>query len=236
KSGIRLDWIRRLRITLGTARRIQYLHDLANPPIIHRDIKTNNILLDERLTAKVADFGLSKPMDDSEKGHVTTQVKGTMGYMDPEYYMTQQLTENSDIYSFGVVMLEMITARSPIEKGKYIVREVKQAMDRTKELYNLHGILDPVIGLNSTAPKSLEKFVDLALRCLEETGFLRPAMSEVVKELENIMELAGLNPNAESASTSASYDEGGKGFDHPYSNESLFDCSGIYPPSKLEPK
>ncbi|CAK9177852.1 unnamed protein product [Ilex paraguariensis] len=236
KSGIRLDWMRRLRITLGAARGIQYLHDHANPPIIHRDIKTNNILLDERLTAKVADFGLSKPMDDSEKGHVTTQVKGTMGYMDPEYYMTQQLTEKSDVYSFGVVMLEMITARSPIEKGKYIVREVKQAMDRTKELYNLHGILDPAIGLNSTAPKCLEKYVDLALRCLEETGFLRPAMSEVVKEIENIMELAGLNPNAESASTSASYDEGGKGFDHPYSNESLFDYSGIYPPSKLEPK
>lgn len=78
KSGIRLDWIRRLRIALGAAKGLQYLHDLANPPIIHRDIKSNNILLDEHLNAKVADFGLSKPMGDPGKGHVTTQVKGTM--------------------------------------------------------------------------------------------------------------------------------------------------------------
>lgn len=78
-----MDWGRRLRIALGAARGLQYLHDLANPPIIHRDIKSNNILLDERLNAKVADFGLSKPMSDTEKGHVTTQVKGTMVNKDP---------------------------------------------------------------------------------------------------------------------------------------------------------
>ena len=73
-----MDWIRRIRITLGAARGLQYLHELANPPIIHRDIKSNNILLDERLNAKVADFGLSKLMSDTEKDHITTQVKGTM--------------------------------------------------------------------------------------------------------------------------------------------------------------
>lgn len=73
-----MDWVRRLKIALGAARGLVYLHELANPPIIHRDIKTNNILLDERLNAKVADFGLSKPMSDTEKGHITTQVKGTL--------------------------------------------------------------------------------------------------------------------------------------------------------------
>ncbi|BBH02087.1 hypothetical protein Prudu_012547 [Prunus dulcis] len=117
KSGIRLDWLRRLKIILGAARGLAYLHEHANPPIIHRDIKSNNILLDKDLTAKVADFGLSKSMADSGTDHVTTQVKGTMGYLDPEYYMTQQLTEKSDVYSFGVVMLELITARRPIEQG-----------------------------------------------------------------------------------------------------------------------
>ncbi|PIN22241.1 Tyrosine kinase [Handroanthus impetiginosus] len=234
KIGIRLDWMRRLRIALGAARGVQYLHDLANPPIIHRDIKSNNILLDHRLNAKVADFGLSKPMDESERGHVTTQVKGTMGYLDPEYYMTQKLTEKSDVYSFGVLLLELLTSRTPIEKGKYIVREVKMAMDTTKAMYNLHGILDPIVA-SSPSPRSVEKFVDLALRCVHESGIDRPTMSDVVKEIENTMEVAGLNPNAESASTSASYEGRSKGFDHPYSNESLFAYSGGYPPSKLEP-
>ncbi|GKC60662.1 probable leucine-rich repeat receptor-like protein kinase [Tanacetum coccineum] len=160
---------------------IKYLHDLADPPIIHRDVKTTNILLDERLNAKVADFGLSKPLGDSGRTHVTTQVKGTMGYMDPEYYMTQQLTEKSDVYGFGIVMLELITARNPIEKGKYIVREVKEAMDKEKVLYHLHEVLDPIIGLSSEL-QGMERFVDVALRCVEETGIQRPRMSEVVKE------------------------------------------------------
>ncbi|XP_024966717.1 probable leucine-rich repeat receptor-like protein kinase At5g49770 [Cynara cardunculus var. scolymus] len=236
RSGIRLDWMRRLRIALGAAKGLQYLHDLADPPIIHRDVKTNNILLDERLVAKVADFGLSKSLGDANRTHVTTQVKGTMGYMDPEYYMTQQLTEKSDVYSFGIVLLELITARNPIEKGKYIVREVKQAMDKSKELYNLQEVLDPTIGLSSQL-KGLERFVDVALRCVQETGDQRPTMSDVVKEIENIMELAGLNPNAESASNSASYTDGSKaGYEHPYTNDSLFAYSGDHFPTKLDPK
>nr|GEW35348.1 probable leucine-rich repeat receptor-like protein kinase At5g49770 [Tanacetum cinerariifolium] len=235
RSGIRLDWIRRLKIAAGAARGLQYLHDLADPPIIHRDIKTNNILLDQRLVAKVADFGLSKPMTDANRAHITTQVKGTLGYMDPEYYMTQQLTEKSDVYSFGVVMLELITARNPIENGRYIVREVKQAMNKNMELYDLHEVLDPIIGLSSEL-KGLERFVDLSLKCVEETGNLRPAMSEVVKELESIMALVGLKPGTgSSSSTSAATYEGGKDFSHPYSNDSLFAYSGGLLPPKLHP-
>ncbi|KAG8364012.1 hypothetical protein BUALT_Bualt19G0082000 [Buddleja alternifolia] len=235
-SGISLDWMRRLRIALGAAKGLHYLHDLANPPIIHRDIKSNNILLDERLNAKVADFGLSKLMGEPEKGHVTTQVKGTMGYLDPEYYMTLQLTEKSDVYSFGVLLFELLTARSPIEKGKYIVAVVKDAMDKTKDMYNLQAILDPIVASNM-APRSVEKFVDLALRCVQELGVDRPTMSEVVKEVEIIMEMAGLNPNAESSSTSESYEGKSKEFDHPYTNESLdFAYSGVYSPARLEPK
>ncbi|KAK6263918.1 hypothetical protein SCA6_019352 [Theobroma cacao] len=235
KSGIRMDWTRRLKIALGAARGLAYLHELANPPIIHRDIKSTNILLDERLNAKVADFGLSKPMGDSEKGHVTTQVKGTMGYLDPEYYMTQQLTEKSDVYSFGVLMLEIVTARRPIERGKYIVREVRMAMDKTKSLYNLQEILDASMGFAAT-PKGLEKFVDLAMSCVEESGANRPTMGEVVKEIENIMQLAGMNPNAESASSSATYEEATKGGSlHPYGDDS-FAYSGVFPASKIEPQ
>ncbi|XP_024966866.1 probable leucine-rich repeat receptor-like protein kinase At5g49770 [Cynara cardunculus var. scolymus] len=235
KSGIRLDWMRRLKIIVGAARGLQYLHDLADPPIIHRDVKTTNILLDERLNAKVADFGLSKPMGDVERTHVTTQVKGTMGYMDPEYYMTQQLTEKSDVYSFGIVMLELITARNPIERGRYIVREVNEAMDKEKDLYNLREVLDPIIGLN-TQLQGLERFVDIALRCVEDTGDQRPRMSEVMKEIENIMELAGINPNVESASTSESYEGKSNRHDHPYLSESLFTYSGGLLPSSVDGK
>ncbi|XP_048420196.1 leucine-rich repeat receptor protein kinase HPCA1-like [Pyrus x bretschneideri] len=192
RSGIRLDWMRRLKVILGAARGLAYLHEHANPPIIHRDIKSNNILLDKDLTAKVADFGLSKSMPDSGTDHISTQVKGTLGYLDPEYYMTQQLTEKSDVYSFGVVMLELITARRPIEQGKYIVRVVQMAMDNTKSLYNLHQVLDPAMG-SGTDLKGLEIFVDLAMLCVEEQQDKRPRMGEVVREIENIMQLAGLN-------------------------------------------
>nr|XP_016447427.1 PREDICTED: probable leucine-rich repeat receptor-like protein kinase At5g49770 [Nicotiana tabacum] len=107
-------------------------------------------------------------------------------------------------------------------------------MDKTKDMYNLHEILDPVVRSGAT-PKSVEKFVDLAIKCVEEEGVKRPTMSEVVKEIEYIMEIVGLNPNAESASTSETYEGANKGL-HPYTDESLFVYSGAYPPSKLEPK
>ncbi|KAK4845955.1 hypothetical protein QYF36_011137 [Acer negundo] len=234
KSGIRLEWVRRLKIALGAARGLSYLHELADPPIIHRDVKSTNILLDERLNAKVADFGLSKPMGVSDKDHISSQVKGTMGYLDPEYFMTNQLTEKSDIYSFGVLMLEILTGRRPIERGKYIVREIMMAMDKKKDLYNLQEFLDPTIGLGTTL-KGFEKFVDLSLRCVEESGADRPSMREVVKEIEYILQLTGLNPNAESAASSASYDDASKGYQHPYGNES-FDYSSGFPVSKIEPQ
>ncbi|PON78712.1 Mitogen-activated protein kinase kinase kinase [Trema orientale] len=233
KSGIRFDWMRRLRVALGTARGLAYLHELVNPTIIHRDIKSTNVLLDGHLNAKVADFGLSKLMGDDEKDHVSTQVKGTMGYLDPEYYTTQQLTEKSDVYSFGVLMLELITARKPIERGVYIVKEVRETMDKSKYLYSLHTLLDPAIGLE-TRLNGLERFVNLAMRCLENERANRPRMSEVVKEIESIMHVAGLNPSEDSTSISASYEESIKASSFtPYSEES-FEQSSILPPPTIE--
>ncbi|GMP63453.1 hypothetical protein CsSME_00025143 [Camellia sinensis var. sinensis] len=129
--------------------------------------------------------------------------------------MTQQLTEKSDVYGFGVLMIELITAKQPIEKGKYIVREVRLKIDKSKDLYDLHEIIDP--NILGTTLKGLEKFVDLAMRCVEE-GAARPTMGEVVKEIENIMQIAGWNPNADSVSTSVCYEETSN---HPYIEESL---------------
>lgn len=146
--------------------------------------------------------------------------------------MTQRLTEKSDVYGFGVLMLELLTARRPIEQGKYIVREVRMAMDKTKDLYNLQQLLDSAICLG-TALRGLERFVDLAMMCVEQEGANRPTMSEVVKEIETIMQLDGLNPNAESASSSASYEKSSS--KDPYSHEA-FDYSGVFPPSKIEPQ
>ncbi|XP_024011808.1 probable leucine-rich repeat receptor-like protein kinase At5g49770 [Eutrema salsugineum] len=216
KSGIILDWTRRLKIALGSGKGLAYLHELADPPIIHRDIKSNNILLDESLTAKVADFGLSKLVGDPEKIHVTTQVKGTMGYLDPEYYMTNQLTEKSDVYGFGVVMLELLTGKSPIDGGKYVVREVKTKMDKSRNLYDLQELLDTKIIASSENLNGFEKYVDLALSCVEDEGVRRPSMGDVVKEIENIMQLAGLKPNLDSATSSRTYEEVSKGSSDPY--------------------
>ncbi|KAF5738437.1 leucine-rich repeat receptor-like protein kinase [Tripterygium wilfordii] len=246
RSGIYLDWKRRLRIALGSARGLTYLHELADPPIIHRDVKSTNILLDETLTAKVADFGLSKLMSDAAKGHVSTQVKGTLGYLDPEYYMTQQLTNKSDVYSFGVVMFELVTARQPIEKGKYIVREVRMAMNkRDEDYYGLKDLIDPTIR-NAGKLVGFVKFVDLAMQCVEDSASDRPTMSEMVKYIETILESEGIATNATSASSSATDFGVTKGsHKHPYNDmprkdvgdSDSFDYSGGYTFStKVEPK
>ncbi|KZV43706.1 putative leucine-rich repeat receptor-like protein kinase-like [Dorcoceras hygrometricum] len=206
KSGFWLDWNKRLRIALDAARGLSYLHELADPPIIHRDVKSTNILLDDNLNAKVADFGLSKLLGDNGKSYVTTQVKGTLGYMDPEYYMTQQLTEKSDVYSFGVVLLELVTARPPIQHGKHIVRLVQEAMGNQRELQNIDQVIDPNLE-SATKLSGLQKFLDMAMSCVKESATDRPTMGEVVREIENIMELAKSEKKTDTGYNSSSYEE-----------------------------
>ncbi|KAJ0985363.1 hypothetical protein J5N97_003719 [Dioscorea zingiberensis] len=252
RSSKQLDWMRRLKIALDSARGLAYLHELADPPIIHRDIKSDNILLDEKLNAKVADFGLSKLVSDAEKGHVSTQVKGTLGYLDPEYYMTQQLTEKSDVYSFGVVMLELIAGRPPLHKGKYIVREVRLALNmRSEDQYcGLRDMVDPVIQ-SSENLIAFKGFVELALRCVEETAVRRPSMNQVVKEIELMLQSDGFNTEPESEVSSATDFWRAAGIDgtphsHLYNDQPLptkevnsnaFEYSGAYSYStKIEPK
>ncbi|KAE8710873.1 putative LRR receptor-like serine/threonine-protein kinase [Hibiscus syriacus] len=180
-----MSFAMRLKIALGSAKGILYLHTEADPPIFHRDIKASNILLDPKFTAKVADFGLSRlaPVPDLEgavPAHVSTVVKGTPGYLDPEYFLTHKLTDKSDVYSLGVVFLELLTGMQPISHGKNIVREVNVAYQSGM----VFSVIDGRMG--SYPSECVEKFLTLALKCCQDETDCRPSMADVVRELENI--------------------------------------------------
>ncbi|XP_019233622.1 PREDICTED: probable LRR receptor-like serine/threonine-protein kinase At1g06840 isoform X1 [Nicotiana attenuata] len=188
KSKQNLKFGARLRIALGAAKGILYLHTEADPPIFHRDIKASNILLDSKLTAKVADFGLSRlaPVQDDEgvlPNHVSTMVKGTPGYLDPEYFLTRKMTDKSDVYSLGVVFLEILTGMHPISHGKNIVREVNMV----HKSGTMFSIMDNRMG--SYPAECVEKFVALALKCCQDKPEDRPSMLEVVRTLETILRM-----------------------------------------------
>ncbi|KAL9316442.1 hypothetical protein ACSQ67_017443 [Phaseolus vulgaris] len=173
------------QIALGSAKGLVYLHTEVDPPIFHRDVKATNILLDSKFTAKVADFGLSRlaPVPDTQgnvPGHVSTVVMGTPGYIDPEYFLTHKLTDKSDVYSLGVVFLELVTGRPPIFHGENIIRHVSMAY----ESGGLFSVIDKRIG--SYPSEYVEKFLTLALKCCKDAPDERPKIAEVARELENI--------------------------------------------------
>ncbi|CAM8955431.1 unnamed protein product [Rhodiola kirilowii] len=186
-----LTFTMRLMIALGSAKGLVYLHTEADPPVIHRDVKTSNILLDDKLTAKVADFGLSRlaPVADMAgvvPAHISTVVKGTLGYLDPEYFLTNKLTDKSDVYSLGVVFLELLTGMHPISHGKNLVREVNSAFQSGMVL----TVVDQRMG--SYPSECLVKFIDLALSCCQDNPDDRPSMADVVRQIENMWQLMPL--------------------------------------------
>ncbi|XP_008235495.1 PREDICTED: serine/threonine-protein kinase At3g07070 [Prunus mume] len=179
-----LDWFKRMRIALGAAKGLEYLHDKANPPVIYRDLKSSNILLDADFNAKLSDFGLAKLGPVGDKTHVSSRVMGTYGYCAPEYQRTGQLTVKSDVYSFGVVLLELVTGRRVIDTTRTTREQnlVSWAEPVFKDPNRYPELADPL--LRGDFPiRALNQAVAVAAMCLHEEASVRPLMSDVVSAL-----------------------------------------------------
>ncbi|KAB2064412.1 hypothetical protein ES319_A09G017400v1 [Gossypium barbadense] len=185
-----LTWEMRLRIAIEIANALFYLHSAASAPIYHRDIKSSNILLDDKYRAKVSDFGTSRSVA-LEQTHLTTRVQGTFGYMDPEYFRSSQFTEKSDVYSFGVVLIELFTGQKPIsaEQSEPVRSLVSYFLDSMQE-NSLFNILDPMV-VKDGPEQEIIVVALLAKRCLNLNGKKRPTMKQVAMELELIKASGG---------------------------------------------
>lgn len=191
-----MGWAQRLKVATQTAEALAYLHAAASPPILHRDVKTANVLLDDNLDAKVADFGVSRLVPDGVE-HVSTAVQGTIGYLDPEYFQTLQLTDKSDVYSLGVMIVELLTGLKPVDSRNREPRFANLALlfiDRMQEGRG-EELIDPRLDEGPSAlpsdaswctRRSIMAVATLALRCLALRGAKRPSMSHVVDELRLI--------------------------------------------------
>ncbi|KAJ7971754.1 Kinase family protein [Quillaja saponaria] len=179
-----LDWNTRMKIAAGTAKGLNYLHHEANPPVIYRDLKSSNILLDEGFHPKLSDFGLAKFGPTGDRSHVSTRVMGTQGYCAPEYAYSGKLTLKSDIYNFGVVLLELITGRRALENACGREKQlVDWARPMLRDQKRSAQLADPRLW-GQYSKSVLKKALEMASMCLQENPNARPSMSDVVLALD----------------------------------------------------
>lgn len=183
-SGL-LSWKVRLDIAIQTADALSFLH---NSDVIHRDVKTNNILLDNDCRVKVADFGLSR-LFPNDVTHVSTAPQGTPGYVDPEYYQIYQLTEKSDVYSFGVVICELLSSKPAVDmnRHRHDINLANMAINKIQN-HTLHEFVDPGLGFETDykVKRMMTLVAELAFRCLQQERETRPTMVEVLETLRRI--------------------------------------------------
>lgn len=183
-SKVKLDWETRLRIAVGAAHGLAYLHHDCNPKIIHRDVKSSNILLDENFEPHLSDFGIAKCLP-AAKTHASTYVLGTIGYIDPEYARTSRLTEKSDVYSFGIVLLELLTGKKAVDNDSNLHQLVlSKADDNT-----LMEAVDPEVSVTCMDLSHVRKTFQLALLCTKRHPSERPTMHEVSRVLVSLQPL-----------------------------------------------
>ncbi|RYR23116.1 hypothetical protein Ahy_B03g068384 isoform B [Arachis hypogaea] len=189
-----LSWCLRLKVALGAAKGLAFLHS-AETKVIYRDFKTSNVLLDSNYNAKLSDFGLAKDGPTGDKSHVSTRVMGTYGYAAPEYLATGHLTAKSDVFSFGVVLLEMLSGRRAVDKNRPSGQHnlVEWAKPYLANKRKVHRVMDNRLE-GQYSPDEAFKVAVLALRCLAPESKLRPSMDEVVSSLEQL-QIVNVNQN-----------------------------------------
>ncbi|CAF2334974.1 unnamed protein product [Brassica napus] len=181
-----INWSIRLQIAVDAASGLEYLHIGCIPPMVHRDVKTTNILLDEQFKARLADFGLSRSFPVGDESHVSMMIAGTPGYLDPEYYRTNRLTEKSDVYSFGIVLLEMITNQPVIDQSRE-KSHITEWVGLEVNSGDIRSIMDPNLQEDYDSDSAWRIF-DLAMSCVNPSSKRRPSMSQVVVELKECLE------------------------------------------------
>lgn len=186
-----LDWPTRLDIALNAAKGLEYLHTGCNPTIIHRDVKSNNILIDSNFVAKVADFGISKATSDNDGTNAfSTLVRGTPGYVDPEYILSQRLSTKSDVYSFGIVLMELIAGCRPYGQNKDGTRfNISVMVREALSMGNILSIADPALKVMDFNPESMWRVADIAFSSANREGSKRPDMTQVVRGLTEAIAL-----------------------------------------------